>query len=68
MKEDLKPCPFCGAEVKIIHNMELLPYGVYCHQCKMIVQWNRLREWGKNETVGEHQAKIAEAWNRRSNP
>ena len=50
---DLKPCPFCGGDVKIIQNSWTLSYYIMCpnghifecydfkDQNKLIFQWNR---------------------------
>ena len=56
---DLKPCPFCGAEVEAM----TLSFGIVgvvdCKKCKtrFVIPWNEA------ETSNE----LAKAWNRRAN-
>lgn len=67
MTEDkLKPCPFCGAEVKVNYNIGSEPDGVYCISCKAFVKWSNIGEMKGKETIAEHAAKIIGAWNRRA--
>lgn len=65
METELKSCPFCGGKVRMNHNIELVPDGIYCPTCHMKV--NYTRELMKNkEQYGAVMARIAEAWNRRA--
>lgn len=61
---ELKPCPFCGGKVKFNHNIELVPDGIYCPACRMLVRYYGIRA-KKNEVFGVIMDEIAEAWNRR---
>ena len=61
----LKPCPFCGGKVNFNHNAELIPDGVVCQRCKMIVRYMRIKTRAK-EQFSVPMEQIAEAWNRRA--
>lgn len=73
MTEQLKPCPFCGANVRIKKKLLLrgslgspnhYRYKIYCHKCGC-----RIRLEG-NDTFGqtneEAKANAIKAWNRRA--
>lgn len=57
--EDLKPCPFCGAEAQLREEQPVPTddyyYRVRCRQCWATTDWN-------NKPDG-----AIEAWNRRVN-
>ena len=56
MTEKLKPCPFCGGEVRLIFSRYTLPF-IQCEKCNARVDW-----YDKEL----HESKIdIEAWNRR---
>lgn len=40
---NLKPCPFCGNEVRFNHSLELEPNGVVCHVCGYVYRPFRLK-------------------------
>lgn len=64
MKE-LKPCPFCGDKVNIIHDIAGVPTGVHC-KCGAFVRFSSTMPKRAHETFGETQDRIAERWNRRT--
>lgn len=64
--EELRPCPFCGKNVRYNINMEMEPDGVWCGTCKMLVKYTRVMPIQKGETFGDVHKRIAEAWNRRA--
>ena len=64
MNEMLKPCPFCGGKVGYAHDIEMIPYGVTCMRCHMVVRFTRI-EAKKREPFGIVMDKIANAWNQR---
>lgn len=67
MKDELKPCPFCGCDCLYVvtikqHGNDTL--GIFCNNCKQtaILEEN---EWeGNNDATRERAIK---AWNRRAN-
>lgn len=61
---DLKPCPHCGGRVRFNHNAELLPDGIFCPNCHMLVRFTTIQADRKDkfEVVMD---RIAGAWNRR---
>lgn len=61
----LKPCPFCGKEVKFNHSLELEPNGVVCHTCGYVYRPFRLKPLGKREQFEKRMNEIARMWNRR---
>lgn len=62
---ELKPCPFCGGKVQLVHDMETLETtGVYCLGCKGMARWPGII-MRDDESYGEHKEKIVKAWNRR---
>lgn len=63
--DKLKPCPFCGKEVRFNHNAELVPDGIYCPNCHMLVRFTRIRV-SNSERIGVTMDKIADQWNRRA--
>lgn len=63
MSDNLKPCPFCGGEPRIIHDPDGEPNGVHC-KCGALVRFLFMPKV-VGETFGDRQAKITERWNRR---
>ncbi len=61
---DLKPCPHCGGKVKFNHNAELIPDGIFCPNCHMMVRFTTIHanRGDKFEVIMDE---LAEAWNRR---
>lgn len=66
MMEELKPCPFCGCDMKIYHGTypngdeQIELYGFHNFDCPLYtVSWHTYPEDGWTEE------KIAERWNRR---
>ena len=56
---ELKPCPFCGGEAKLIYSM---PYNaVQCTKCKT---WGKTIVDSYEQQDGKYEA--IEAWNRRA--
>ena len=64
MTENLKPCPFCGGDVFLSHEIDGSPSGIMCKNCRAMVRWNKI-QCKKNESFGKAMNKYAEAWNRR---
>lgn len=52
----LKPCPFCGGEVKMTGGLLTPIYMVYCEKCGMRTSF---------EPASERRATTVAAWNRR---
>lgn len=55
---ELKPCPFCGAEVEIIFQNFGIAGRLLCKNCKtgFLIPWNE----------AENRHDLANAWNRRA--
>ena len=66
MMDNLKPCPFCGGKVKINYDINLEPFGVYCHSCRMLAKFNGIKPIGNGEAFGRYMEDLTEAWNRRT--
>ena len=61
MSEKLKPCPFCGGQVKLVVDFPQTKDPVYCFECEdcgALVYMDDLID--KDKSI--------EAWNKRSNP
>ena len=67
MNDGLKPCPFCGSEVNYNYDLDMMPIGVVCFNCKTVVRYTGMRKPRPNEKMGEIMERIAERWNRRDN-
>lgn len=61
---ELKKCPFCGGDAKIIHDADGTPSGVHC-KCGAFVRFLFMPKKA-GEKFGETQDRIAERWNRRA--
>lgn len=58
MKEELKPCPFCGGEAVLVDSgtdILIRCYCISCRNCRCNSDWLKTRK----EAIG--------AWNRRAN-
>lgn len=68
---ELKPCPFCGGEVKLVHDADMMHFVIACDNH----DWGRPHEapdkvaadvlmvsWGDND---EDKRALVEAWNTR---
>lgn len=61
---ELKPCPFCGSEVRFNHAVTGEPISVWCNRCHTLTIFSRVdTDWTR--PFGEIMDEIAEAWNRR---
>jgi hypothetical protein len=69
MREELKPCPFCGCGTGNLYVVTIEQHGydtvgIFCNGCKQTVILEE-NEWeGRNEQSCK---KAIEAWNRRPN-
>ena len=50
--EQLKPCPFCGGEAKVLYLPNKCGWNVYCRMCEV-------------EMLYDSEQEAIEAWNRR---
>lgn len=62
--DKLKPCPFCGREVKMMHDPDGTPSGVHC-RCGALTRFMFMPK-KIGEKFGETHNRIAERWNRRT--
>ena len=60
--DDLKPCPFCGGNVRYWYDIEGNPRGVICSRCRIFVNVSGIK---RGKTFGDEMKQIAERWNRR---
>lgn len=58
MKHELKPCPFCGTEVKLLYKKPQAM--IACPICKVFM--GRV----DNEEEADSRRRLAETWNRRA--
>ena len=58
-KPEVKPCPFCGGEARMLHNMSKTDYWVECMNCKTCSPGD-LNNHTKEEAIA--------AWNTRVEP
>lgn len=61
---ELKRCPFCGGNPRILHDVDGAPSGVLC-KCGAMVRFIGVREQS-GDTFGDMQERIVERYNRRS--
>ena len=66
MKVELKPCPHCGGKVDYNFDLKLMPDGVKCRRCKMIVHYYGIK-YKSTDRFEVPMSQIAELWNRRAN-
>ena len=64
--EELKPCPFCGGKADFMFNVEMVPHGVWCKQCKIAVKFMRVRAPKPHKPFSIIMGQMAEQWNRRT--
>ena len=64
--QELKPCPFCGYDVKLNYDPEMAINGIYCWHCHMMVMYTNIDVRPK-QTMGEAAKEYAERWNGRVN-
>ena len=64
-EKPLKPCPFCGSDVDFNYNIELLPDGVLCRNCRSLTRFMRIKPLQKGEVMGDVMKRIADRWNQR---
>lgn len=63
--KELKPCPFCGGQVKFVHDMNSEIIGIRCPDCKSMTKFYGLPTPKKSETFGETMNRWAGKWNQR---
>lgn len=61
---ELKHCPFCGGHVRFNHNAELIPDGIFCQNCHMLMRFTTIHA-GRNEKFEAVMERLAAAWNMR---
>ena len=63
---ELKPCPFCGGKAEYMYDINLIPSGIRCPQCKTYVSYPlAIRRPDLNEPFEGVMGRMAERWNRR---
>ena len=65
MMTELKPCPHCGSKVDYAYNLDLIPYGIQCAKCHMIVRFTRVKKPGLHDPFETVMTDIATYWNER---
>ena len=60
MGSELKPCPFCAGEARIVHNEPYTLGAIVCDTCKALVMF----PWYKTES----QLDLKEEWDKRAEP
>ncbi len=64
MNDELKPCPFCGGQAKVLIDPDGTPSGIHC-KCGALTRFLFMpRVVGEN--FGAVQERIVERWNRRA--
>ena len=61
----LKNCPFCGQEPDFTYNLDLVPDGIKCRTCHIVVRYPRIRAKPKDKFEVVMQ-QMADCWNRRA--
>ena len=63
---ELKRCPFCGGEAKMVHVMYTDVWYVHCSECLADIG-SRSQAWdtSRGKLFFESSEEAAEAWNRR---
>ena len=65
MKE-LWDCPFCGGEVRYQIDIEMIPTGVICNQCRAVVRFLGMKPLRPTDKMERRTSWIRERWNRRA--
>jgi hypothetical protein len=60
---ELKRCPFCGGNPRILHDPDGTPAGVVC-KCGAIVRFMHVPKYS-GDTFGDMRERIVERYNRR---
>lgn len=63
MKNELKPCPFCGGEVQLFKD-DWDKYGAHCKECQATVGVHLGEGW---RAMLANRKEAVTAWNRRAN-
>lgn len=63
-ENDLKPCPFCGNNVRFVFDLYGMPNGIWCISCHMKVIYSDLKT-NANTTAGGLMEQLADHWNKR---
>ena len=63
--DKLKPCPFCGHDVRFAYDVYMMPNGIWCDNCHMVARWARIRA-NDEDTAGVLMDQYSEAWNKRA--
>lgn len=61
---ELKPCPFCGGNVRMMHDADGTPNGIHC-KCGAYTRFLFMPKI-IGETFGDVQDRIIERWNSRA--
>lgn len=59
-------CPFCGGEVRIMHDLDATPTGVMCRECGALFHFIGIQPVKKNENFARVINEITERWNKRT--
>ncbi len=66
MQNELKPCPFCGGEVRLVHtNHKTLYYRVFQFSCNQCGTTFFIPQKSNYKSKEDTEIKAIEAWNRR---
>lgn len=62
--DDLKRCPFCGGDPRMIYDLEGAPTGVMCRECGAVVHFIGIQPVKRRETFERFINEITERWNK----
>ena len=65
MSDGLKPCPFCGGDVRYNINIDMEPDGIYCLHCHVMLRFQKVKLRDRDK-MGVAMEKMEEVWNRRA--